>query len=300
MKNTVTGKNMMLIAGADDSVSVEPSCRHRDARAKYRRAARSETIPAGAARYVVNVRGWSGLDGWRPPSPPRPFHDRLWQRNGLYLFAAAAVSGSQEAFALGGALLAAGPSIVGGALFVPDDLEDRDPAGLEAIRVWGKDNPLPTTLGPRPWQVLTLSRFFDPKASTDCGYLAFAPNAYTGRTFVLGVDFGRFFGLAAEHFGARRGKASGMWEVWLPGWGIEREDGWRRASPHRPSLRLKPRRVGWQVDFGPCEKGCGKYVVRSLTCSLSPTRSMAIGVPDSATTVVTSVCQPLICRCKCP
>jgi hypothetical protein len=260
MKSMVTEKNMMLVAGADGSVSVEPGSRDRKARAKYRRAARSETIPAGAPRRVVNVRGWPGLDGWRPPSPPRPFHDRLWQRNGLYLFAAAAVSGAQEAFVLGGALLAAGPSIVEGALLVPDDFEDRDPAGLEAIRVWAKDNPLPTTLGPRPWQVLTLSRFFDPKASTDCGHLAFAPNAYTGRTFVLGADFGRFFGLAAEHFGARRGKASGMWEVWLPGWGIEREDGWRRASPHRPSIRLKARRVGWQVDFGPCEKGCGKYV----------------------------------------
>ena len=250
----------VYVGSADGSVSVEPGCRHREARAKYRRAARSETTPAGAPRYVVNVRGWSGLDGWRPPSPPRPFHDRLWQCNGLYLFAAAVVSGVQEAFALGGALLAAGPSIVEGALLVPDNFEDRDPAGLEAIRIWAKDNPLPTTLGPRPWQVLTLSRFFDPKASTDCGYLAFAPNAYTGRTFVLGADFGRFFGLAAEHFGARRGKASGMWEVWLPGWGIEREDGWRRASPHRPSIRLKARRVGWQVDFGPCEKGCGKYV----------------------------------------
>ena len=250
----------VYVGSSDDSLSVEPGSRHREARAKYRRAARSETTHAGAPRRVVNVRGWPGLDGWRPPSPPRPFHDRLWQRNGLYLFAAAAVSGIQEASVLGGALLAAGPSIVGGALLVPDDLEDRDPAGLEAIRVWAKENPLPTTLGPRPWQVLTLSRFFDPKASTDCGHLAFAPNAYTGRTLVIGADFGRFFGLVAEHFGARRGKAAGMWEVWLPGWGIEREDGWRRASPHRPSIRLKARRVGWQVDFGPCEKGCGKYV----------------------------------------
>jgi len=97
----------VYVGSADGSVSVEPGCRHREARAKYRRAARSETTPAGAPRYVVNVRGWSGLDGWRPPSPPRPFHDRLWQCNGLYLFAAAVVSGVQEAFALGGALLAA-------------------------------------------------------------------------------------------------------------------------------------------------------------------------------------------------
>ena len=250
----------VYVASADGAVSVEPGSRHREARAKYRRAARSETIPAGTPRRMVNVRGWPGLDGWRPPSPPRPLSDRLWQRNGLYLFAAAEVGAVPEAFALGVALLAAGPSVVEGALLVSDYLEDRDPDGLEAIRVWAKDNRLPTTLGPRPWQVLTLSCFFDPEASTGCGHLAFAPNAYTGRTFVLGADFGRFFGLTAEHFGARRRKASGTWEVWPPGWGIQREDGWRRASPHRPSLRLKARRVGGQVDFGPCDKGCGKYV----------------------------------------
>ena len=33
-----------------------------------------------------------------------------------------------------------------------------------------------------------------------------------------------------------------------------------RASPHRPPLRVFSRRVGWQVEFGPCERGFGKYV----------------------------------------
>jgi len=46
----------VYVGSSDDSLSVEPGSRHREARAKYRRAARSETTHAGAPRRVVNVR----------------------------------------------------------------------------------------------------------------------------------------------------------------------------------------------------------------------------------------------------
>jgi hypothetical protein len=205
--------------------------------------------------HIVGFRGWPGLAGWRPPTPPRPQHDRLWQRNALYLFAAAVAGGVPEAFALGAALLAAGPSTVAGALLVPDDLEKRDPCGLEAVQTWARTNRLSTTLGPVPWQVLTLSQFFDPKANVDCGFLAFTPNAYTGRTFVISGDLGRFFGVTAEHCAPARGERwRGAWSVYPPGWGAWRGSGWYRRSPNRPEIKMKVRRAGWQLGWGACGK----------------------------------------------
>ena len=61
-----------------------------------------------------------------------------------------------------------------------------------------------------------------------------------------------------------KGKNADSWDVWLPGWGTPGAKGnWRRTSPHRPCLRLAHRRVGWQVEFGPVEKGCGKIDPRT-------------------------------------
>jgi hypothetical protein len=38
----------------------------------------------------------------------------------------------------------------------------------------------------------------------------------------------------------------------MPGWGKKGPKGWKRRSPHRPALYVQARRVGWQVQFGPC------------------------------------------------
>jgi hypothetical protein len=51
-----------------------------------------------------------------------------------------------------------------------------------------------------------------------------------------------------------------MWELWLPGWGKVHDRGRiKRVSPHRPCLRVRARRVGWQVEYGPVnlKKGYG-------------------------------------------
>jgi hypothetical protein len=163
------------------------------------------------------------------------------------------------------AVLTSGPSLIAGALVHPGDLgAEQSPRSLRAIKRWAKTNPLSTSLGPKPWELLTPGQFFDPMATVGCGYLAFAPNAYLDMAIVLGADFGRFFGSVAEHIAPRKGNNADSWDVWLPGWGTPGTKGnWRRRSPHRPCLRLTHRRVGWQVEFGPVERGCGKIDPRS-------------------------------------
>jgi hypothetical protein len=220
------------------------------------------------AEVTVLLRGWPGSEGWRPPRPVSTSEPRLWQRNALMIHAAARLDPHgrpvmPETFGLGAALVTIGTAISRGCLFVPDDLAARDPGALARIKAWASDHPL----GPAPWQawqVATVSEFFDPYATAEqepAAPWAFTPNAYSGAGFVVGADLGRTLALVAEHCGPRRGRATGTWEVWLPGWGRRHDDGrWKRRSPHRPPLRLKERRIGWQVDFGPCENGAGKYV----------------------------------------
>ena len=79
---------------------------------------------------------------------------------------------------------------------------------------------------------------------------------------MIGADLGRLLGLAAEFVVERTGRNQGSWEIYPPGWGVLHErNRVKRASPHRPPLRIASRRGGgWSVDFGPCEKGCGKVV----------------------------------------
>jgi hypothetical protein len=188
----------------------------------------------------------------------------LWHRNGLVIYVAARLDQSGQpvgpgSVGLGAALVVCGGSVVRGCLLVGDDVAETDAAGFDSVRAWAAAHPL----GRAPWQVwhvATVSDFFDPEATVERQPWAFTPNAYTGAGFVIGADLGRTFGLVANHVSPRRGKNRGSWEVWLPGWGREWDDGWRRVSPHRPALRVKARRVGWQVEFGPCTRGFGKVV----------------------------------------
>jgi hypothetical protein len=206
--------------------------------------------------HVVNLRGWPGLDGWKPPTPAQGYADGLGRRNALVLYAAETDNGP-----LAAAVLISGPSVIAGALLVRDK---EDTGSLRAVKRWAKGNPLRTSLGPKPWQVLTFRQFFDPMATVGCGHVAFTPNAYVDMAFVLGADLDRFFGLVADHVVPRKGKNADSWDVWLPGWGTPGPKGnWRRTSPHRPCLRLTHRRVGWQVEFGPVERGCGKIDPRT-------------------------------------
>lgn len=220
---------------------------------------------AGKGRRTVNLRGWPGLDGWKAPSSPHGFADRLGERNALVLYAAADRFAPGDSFGLGAALLVAGRYVSRGALLVADDLSERDPLALASVRRWAASNVVCGRPGAPTWEVLTLGAFFDPFARVGCGYLVFTPNAYGGGAFLVGAEIGRFLGLVAEHAAprrrTRRPAAAGApdpadgWTVYLPGWGRRRAGGgWYRRSPNRPELKLRKRRVGWQVSWGACGK----------------------------------------------
>lgn len=214
----------------------------------------------------MNLRGWPGTDGYRAPPDLAAHADRLGDRVGLVLVASSRVpdtgrchpTSAPERFGLGACLVVLGRSVLGGVLIVPDDLGAAHLYSLGSVGAWATTNMVETVSGPRPWRVLTVSAFCDPRATRECEPWAFAPNAYSGAGFVVGAELGRIFGLMAEHCGPRRGANADAWELWLPGWGREHSNGWKRASPHRPCLYARARRVGWQVEFGPCGKGAGK------------------------------------------
>jgi hypothetical protein len=168
--------------------------------------------------------------------------------------AAAEAGRVPERFGLGAFLEIAGPSIVRAGIIVPDQI-DHDAAALEAITAWGCSNSVSSPKGRLPWETVTLGSFFDPRSGL------FARRAYNGAGWCIGADLGRTFGLCAEHWLGRNEPHSDGFEVWLPGWGKEHERGrWKRASPHRPALRVASERVGWRIEFGPCAKGNGKRV----------------------------------------
>jgi hypothetical protein len=222
---------------------------------------------------VVLLRGWPGTKGWTAPRPGLPEQPRLWQRAAIVVHAAARLGpdgrvAMSEAHGLTAALVVQGRSVSLGVLGVPDYLAERDPTALDRVSRWAKAHPVATTVGPRAWEVVTLSQFYDPLATIEHHPWAFHPTAYAGAGYVLGADLGRTLALGAEHCGPRRGRRTdegwehidNEWEVWLPGVGTPGSKGWKRRSPHRPPLHFRPRRVGWQVTFGPTDKGHGKYV----------------------------------------
>lgn len=199
--------------------------------------------------HVVQLRGWPGLDGWKPPPSAARFHDRLTDRNGLVLFAARKAGHNGDEPPILAALEIAFRSVIAPWLVLPDDLRQRDHNAYRRLVRWAGCHYLSTTTGDRPWGLATMSAFFEPFRGV------FARASYSGCGFVVGADLGCTFGLVAAHAGARRGKRNGSWLVWLPGWGRPADGGrWCRVSPNRPALYVTARRVGWQVEFGPCGK----------------------------------------------
>jgi len=203
-------------------------------------------------RAVVNLRAWPGVDEWKRPTQSAPYSPRFAERTGLVLFAAADVESETDVFGLGAYLEVSGPSVLGGGLIIPDGLSDGQ---RNTIERWALSHPVDTVSGSRPMRIETLKEFCEPKAGT------FNRRAYSGAWWCVGSDFGRTFGLMSDHQIARNGKNGGSWEIWLPGWGRRHADGgMKRIFPHHPPLRISSRRVGWQVQFGPCEKGAGKRI----------------------------------------
>lgn len=209
-------------------------------------------------RPVVNFRAPPDMGRWRRPTVTPTYAVRLHDRGAVNLVSAAVRGVVPETFAMAAYLNVAGRSIIHPGIVVPDDI---DAMPLAAIEKWGGAHPIATTAGPRPWRVSRLSDYFDPMATVERQPWAFQPRAYSGAGFVIGPDLGRVFGLAAEGIVERSGRNRGAWECWLSGWGRQHErNRWKRRSPNRPPLWMKARRVGWQLEFAPCQKGFGKYV----------------------------------------
>lgn len=205
-------------------------------------------------RQVV-FRGWPGLDQYKAPTAPTGHADRLGGKAALVLTTAAQSGHVPERFGLGAYLEIAGPSVIRAGIIVPDRLGHDDPGALEAITAWGWSHSLSSPKGRLPWETVTSGSFFHPRSGL------FARRAYTGAGWCIGADLGRTFGICAEHWLGRNEPHADGFEVWLQGWGKEHDRGrWKRASPHRPPLRMDSQRVGWRVEFGPCEKDHGKRV----------------------------------------
>ncbi|MHB1852869.1 MAG: hypothetical protein ACYCU6_11945, partial [Acidimicrobiales bacterium] len=246
----------------------------------------------------VLLRSWPGLAGWRAPHPSRRERRLSGRPTTMYMFAAAALTPSgevslPECFGLGAALVTQGRYVLNGTLVIPDGLAVADPGAAHRLRRFAARHPLDTPAGLRPWHVATVSAFYDHRATVEGQPWAFQPAAYSPGGWVVGADLGRTLALAAEHCGVAHGRnrkggetpASGaherrrnVWQVWPPGWSTLRTGKRGHASPERPALRLSARRVGWQVDWEPREKGRGnahpgEFVdVLSLAYSLDASR----------------------------
>lgn len=208
-------------------------------------------------RWPVILRGSPGADGWTAPGAA--YRGRsLASQVALYLHAAGDLHAGTDTLGMAAVLIARGRLVLHGLFVVSDDL-DADTVSL--LRRWGERHPVETVEGPAPWRVVTCSEFFDPRATREAAPWAFTPNAYTGTGPVVGADLGRALGLVAEHIEKREGRNAGSWQVWLPGWGQPRPEKGDigKVSLNRPPLRVRSRRVGWSVEFGPCEWPYGKW-----------------------------------------
>jgi hypothetical protein len=152
---------------------------------------------------------------------------------------------------LGAYLLVVGRTVLEAGLIIPDEVSKAHRTWLD---IWVRRHPVVTAQGEVPWLVQRCKGFFEPHAGT------FTRTVYAGRAMCVGADLGGTLALASSHWHPRAEPHGDTWVLWLPGWGKEHERGrWKRVSPHRPCLYLTPRRVGWQVSFGPIEKGKGKW-----------------------------------------
>ena len=213
------------------------------------------------SRQIVHLRGWPGVDGWKPP-PLDVARPRLGRHQALVLFAAGDAEAPDDRFGLGGFLIVRGGFVFDAGFVVPDDLGDRDPAALANLERCAAARTFDALDGRRSWGVTTLSAFTDPLATIEHSPSTFTAAGYVRRgSLVVGVDLGRTLGLMADPALTveRTGKNTGSWELWLPGWGVRQAEGnVTKVSPHRPPLWVKHRRQGWQVTFGRCERGNGE------------------------------------------
>lgn len=209
--------------------------------------------------HTVILRGWPGTKHWSPPGP-LTVADALSSQVSMIVHFARDSAEEADTFGLGAVLVVRGGLVLHGLLLVADTLGT---VALGSLRAWGEAHRASTVLGLVPWRVVTVGQFFTPTVSDGEAPWAFSPRAYSGKSPVIGADLGRSLGLVSDHVVERQGKSAGSFEVWLPGWGKDRgAKGIGRVSPHRPALRVRSRRAGWSIEFGPVKQGHGKHAER--------------------------------------
>jgi hypothetical protein len=215
-----------------------------------------------SAPFVINLQDWPGRDGVSAkPSRRQPF-DRLGDRSGLVLAVAAERYATDERFGLGAFLSITERSVHGAGLVLPDDLPERKAAALQA---WCASRFVDAPRGPRPWECLTLSEFFDYRTGP------FTRRVYCSAGWLVTVDLGRTLGLVAETWApARATRRSTFWrgafKGYLSTWSkIDDRKGHEgrldSVSPHRPAFKVKTAGAhGYiaQFDRGSGGPGAGK------------------------------------------
>jgi len=189
----------------------------------------------------VNLRAWPGRGPQRAPRPRPAFGERLRDRAGLVLVAAADRA-EPDRWGLGVALRFRAASVSGAWLVVPDDLGRRDPGRLDALTGWAAAQQITTPGGPIPLAICTRTELCDPSVGP------LTTTIYTGRGWFVTADEGATLGLLAEHARSPTDRFwRGGWVLGIPGWGLvatwtsggREHQGWQPLL-HRPVLRVKP------------------------------------------------------------
>jgi hypothetical protein len=209
---------------------------------------------------ILNLQDWPGRAGVSAKPIRRQPSDCLSDHSGIVFVAAAERYAPEERFGLGPFLSITGRSLHRAGLVVPDD----PPEVVKAMRDWCASRFVDTPAGPRPWECLTLSEFFDYRTGL------FTRRVYCGAGWLVTSDLGRTLGLVAEaplpgkEWGAPRGDFwRGGFKLHLPTWAkVDAREGrggvLDAVSPHRPALRVKTAGAhGYFAQFARAPGGAG-------------------------------------------
>jgi len=176
-----------------------------------------------AGRAFVNVRGWPGRHGWKPPTVPSTLQ-RLGDRLAIVVVALPELGTIPERVGLVAWLLVLCEQVLAAGFAHADDLIDRHAQRHGDLIAWADTHPVRTAAGVIPWKVEAVTPFCQARKPRGMLYRA----AYVGRGVVVGADLGRTFGLLAQWWrpARRRGFADGF-VLGLPGWGEVTDRGGR-------------------------------------------------------------------------
>jgi len=215
------------------------------------------TIDALLDATRIDEQGWLGQEGRRRPAGRLP-EVVPFRRTSLVVAAAAERGAPTERFGLAAFRVVRGPSALRAGVIVPDGLAERDPDASARLHVWATAQRVSTPVGDRPFEILALSQFCDPRTGL------FWRVCYSGAGFLVTADLGRLLGLIAGRWAPSRGFFSGGFTFHLPGCFVTdpTTPGRQVAVPHRPEIRCKPLGdAGYIAAFGtPRPRGGGKRV----------------------------------------